>query len=204
MKHAMLLMFLLSCWCGLAQAQYKYVGPNGEITYSDIPPPPTAKGVQMKTFSSGPSSTGLPYDLQQAVLNFPVTLYTGEGCAPCDQARSYLKSRGVPYSEKTVTTTQDLEVLKKVSNDSNLPVLSVGPQKVNGFVQSSLASLLDDAGYPSSSKLPQGYINPAAVAAGSPQGTNTTAQAAPSPTSSAAPLPGPPPASGNAPPGFKF
>ena len=144
-RKCLVLVFLLAA-AGAAQAQYKYVGPNGEVTYSDIPPPPSARDVQVKNFATGIATAGLPYDLGQAVSNFPVTLYTGEGCSLCDQARGYLKSRGVPYAEKTVTSPEDLAVLKKASGDpksSNLPFLTVGSQKLNGFTEGSLGSLLD-------------------------------------------------------------
>lgn len=202
-RKCLVSVFLLAA-AGAAQAQYKYVGPNGEVTYSDIPPPPSARDVQVKNFATGIATAGLPYDLGQAVSNFPVTLYTGEGCSLCDQARGYLKSRGVPYAEKTVTSPEDLAVLKKASGDpksSNLPFLTVGSQKLNGFTEGSLGSLLDDAGYPSSSKLPAGYVNPAAQPAAprTDSAANPTDTAARAPVSPPSLLPG-----GNAPPGFKF
>jgi len=207
MKFRWIALTVLFLYAGFAQAQYKYIGPHGEVTYSDMPPPPTAKEVQVKGFSTGVPTAGLPYDVGQAVTKFPVTLYAGESCPVCDQARSYLKGRGVPYSEKTVTTREDLQAVQKAirdSKESNLPVLTVGSQKLVGFTDGALGSMLDDAGYPATSKLPAGYVNPPAEAA-APRAADTTASApatgasSSSQSSSASPLP-----PGNAPPGFKF
>jgi len=193
---------LLMC-SAAAFGQYKYVGPNGEVTYSDIPPPPTAKDVQVKSFGARIATADLPYDVRQAATKYPVTLYSGDSCPACDQARTYLKSRGIPYLEKTITTPEDLDALKKVTKDTNLPLLTVGSQKMTGFTEGALGSLLDDAGYPAASKLPQGYVNPAAEPA-APRPTDTAA----APGGAAARPPAapslPPPAAGNAPPGFQF
>ena len=36
----------LSLFSAVACAQYKYIGPDGKVVYSDTPPPANAKGVQ--------------------------------------------------------------------------------------------------------------------------------------------------------------
>jgi len=199
--------------CSSAWAQYKYVAPDGTVTYSDTPPPAAAKDVQVKRFDAGPPTAGLPFELRQAVGRFPVTIYTGAKCPPCDTARNFLHARGVPYSEKTVGTADDMAILKKVSADTNLPVLVVGAQKLNGFSADTWGSMLDDAGYPASSKLPPSYQNPAPQPA-APSSTANASDNAPSPdttsagqdvtnatgNSQAPPATG----AGEAPSGFKF
>ena len=135
----------------LAQAQmYRWVDDNGKVHYSDRAPLSGAKNVQKQSMSAGQgSSAPLPYALQQAVRNFPVTLYTSEVCKEtCDQARELLNKRGVPYSEVTVTDEVDLAQLKKLSGDNVVPVMTVGREVYKGFESGAYKVALDSAGYP--------------------------------------------------------
>jgi glutaredoxin len=143
----------------LAQAQmYRWVDDSGKVHYSDRAPSSDAKNLEKRTVRSGQgSSAGLPYALQQAAGNFPVTLYTSEACKDtCAQARELLNKRGVPYSEVTVTDEADLAQLKKLSGDHAVPVMTVGHEVYKGFESGIYKTALDSAGYPSSSLLPPG------------------------------------------------
>ena len=208
----------LAAFAGLAAAQYKYVGPDGRTTYSDRPPPANERLVDQKRLGSNIAAPlALPFELQQATTRFPVTLYTGERCAPCDEGRTYLRSRGIPFAEKTVKSDEDIDVFKRQSPEGTAPLLVVGSRKSIGFAVSSWGSLLDDAGYPAASKLPRDYQNPAPESA-SPN-TRTAAQDVVKPVNPSAPpaqsrgasvpgsIPSAPPAVPNAsnpPPGFRF
>ncbi|AIY40238.1 hypothetical protein LT85_1080 [Collimonas arenae] len=193
--------FLLTLAAG-AQAQlYKSTGPDGRVTYSDTPP---ASGhvVEKKTAGGlSDDNDGLPYELAQAVKNHPVTLYSSDKCIPCDDGRKMLKERGIPFSEKTVKSNEDIAALSKVSGDSQLPVLMVGRDKQSGFSGTSWGSALTAAGYPESSRLPKTYSYAAPVAAAPTAGTarKTTAPASGMTNSGDVA-----PAAGNAPPGFRF
>ena len=149
----------------LTSAQYKYTGPDGRVIYSDTPPPATVKGVQKKNLAPVAPATGssLPYELGVAAKNFPVTIYTTPGCDGCDQGRSFLVKRGVPFSEKTITSNDELQALKKIANTGGLPVMTVGNNKLLGYEPSGWGSALDTAGYPATSALPPGYKAAAAA-----------------------------------------
>ena len=143
----------------LAQAQmYRWVDDNGKVRYADRAPLSGAKNVQKQSMSVGQgSSAPLPYALQQAVRNFPVTLYTSEVCKEaCVQARELLNKRGVPYSEVTVATEEDLAQLKKLSGGNVVPVMTVGREVYKGFESGAYKAALDNASYPTSSLLPPG------------------------------------------------
>lgn len=206
-KRSWLLVLLLFSASAHAQL-YRWVGPDGNVTYSDTPPPPAARQVETKDLApdtAGPSTAGLPYALAQAVKASPVTLYTTTQCAPCDDARTMLNTRGIPYAEKTVHTNQDIEKLKHVSGAQQLPVLAVGAKTQKGFDSNTWDTLLTAAGYPQSSQLPPDYHNPPpqpAAPAPPPQ------PAAPAPAPAAgrtdSGIPDTPPPAGNAPPGFRF
>lgn len=185
-----------------AHAQlYKWVAPDGKITYSDTPPPSSVKKVEEKSVASGPSTAGLPYELAQAVKGSPVTLYTTDKCEACSDARNLLTTRGVPYAEKTVNTNEEIAKLKQVGGEKKLPFVTIGSQKQSGFNSELWDTALTSAGYPVSSQLPKSYRNPAPESA-APKPKAAEAKAAnniapPPPTDTL-------PATGNAPPGFRF
>jgi glutaredoxin len=206
MKHMRKFSLLLVLfWSANAQAQqlYKWVGPDGKVTYSDIPPPPAAKQVETKSVSFGGGTvSNLPFELAETVRNNPVALYTSPQCAPCDAGRALLTSRGVPFSEKTVATNEDIARLRQVGGDAQLPLLVVGRNKQKGFESSAWSAALTSAGYPENSKLPPSYRNPPPEAAAPPAKTVAAKQVS-AEQAQTKPEDVPPPA-GNAPPGFRF
>lgn len=143
----------------MAAAQvYRIVGPDGKVTYTDKPPEVRAKPAPAGASTAAASGARLPYALQQPVARYPVTLYTGDGCAPCDRARSYLRGRGVPFTEKTVNTDEDIKALQQGKEGAvSLPVGTVGTQRLTGFSEGSWKPFLDAAGYPATSALPRNY-----------------------------------------------
>jgi glutaredoxin len=169
--RAILAFILLVLTC-LAQAQmYRWTDETGKVHYTDTPPPAKAKNVEKKNFSSGQGGEGpLPYALQDAVKNFPVTLYTADDCKEyCAQARALLDKRGVPYKEIPVSDAKGIAELKRLSGGNSVPVMSVGRAVQNGFESSAYNAALDNAGYPRTSLLPPGkqvrqLVKPAPVA----------------------------------------
>lgn len=139
--------------CADASAQtYRWVDRDGGVHYTQAPPPPEAKEAQRKKLrGSVVESSGLPYATQIAAKNFPVILYTSSDCgAPCEQARSLLVKRAVPFREIVVADQKDIDNLKKISGGTMLPFLLVGRQTQSGFLKDAYDSLLDSAAYPSS------------------------------------------------------
>ena len=147
-----------------ACAQYKIVGPDGKVTYTDRPPTAQARPEPGAAApGAGPAANGqLPYETRQAMSRFPVNLYAAKTCAPCDQARAWLKARNVPFTEFSVDTDGDVRALQARFNDSTVPVITVGGQSLRGFNQSELESTINAAGYPQQARL-FGYRWPAAT-----------------------------------------
>ena len=52
----------------------------------------------------GSGTASLPFELRQVAARYPVTFYSGADCAPCGSARVFLNARGIPFTEKTVST----------------------------------------------------------------------------------------------------
>lgn len=142
-----------------AVAQYKHVGPDGRVTYSDRPLPGATTGtVTRPGASAGPGDAAeLPYELRRVVQRYPVTLYVTSPCAPCDAGRTLLRQRGVPFTEITVQGNDDIAELQRREGSIDLPMLRLGAQRVTGFDGTDWHATLDAAGYPRTSKLPAGY-----------------------------------------------
>jgi glutaredoxin len=145
------------CAASASAQVYKWKDAKGVIHFSDAPPPPTAQRAEVKNYAAGDSGPPLPYVLVQATRTNPVTLYTASLCGPCDQARSFLQRRGIPYAEKSVSNGEDQKKLKEAGGDGQLPLLLVGRQKLTGFSASAWNQALDAASYPAQSVLPRSY-----------------------------------------------
>ena len=191
---------LCASLAGLASAQtvYRIVGPDGKVTFSDKPPVDEKSKVSTAgaNANAGASAGSLPFELRQIVNKYPVVLYTGANCPPCDSGRALLGSRGIPFSERTITTKEDQDKLRRLAGDASLPYLTIGGQRLRGFSDTEWIQYLDAAGYPKNSMLPAGYKRPdpaplvalqkPAAPASAPKAEDT---AAPAPTPPAGPSP---------------
>ena len=173
-------------------AQYKVVGPDGKVTYTDRPTPAQqgkATPITAKAAAGAAApDASLPAELRQAASRYPVTLYgISSACDLCTSARQFLRQRGVPFTEKQVMSSEDTVELERVTGGRDVPVLTVGSQMMRGFSSDSWSAYLDAAGYPRESKLPPTYqyaapvplVERAVAAPGRPAGDATT-PAAPS------------------------
>jgi len=153
-----LVTLLTALACGAAVAQYRWVDSTGKVHYGDAPPR-DAKDVRALSTRAAPAPAGgeaqLPFELRRAVERSPVVLYT------CVLAASMLRERGVPFTERTVSSPDDLQEFRRLSGGLRLPHLAVGGQAQSGFSPEIWQSLLDAAGYPKGSMLPRSYQWPA-------------------------------------------
>ena len=145
------------------QAQYKVIGADGKVTYTDREPsaaegrvvPIGNRAVAQPAAAAEPD---VPFELRQAMSKYPVTLFvTSTACEPCSSGRQMLKARGIPFNERLVVTAEDSEALERLSGAREAPTLSVGTQILRGYAAETWAWYLDTAGYPRESKLPATY-----------------------------------------------
>jgi glutaredoxin len=159
---------VLVAYAAPALAQYKVVLPDGSVTYTDRPPLSTnaritslnRKGTA-STSEASPDTSNLPLELRQAVQRYPVTLYTGVDCAPCEAGRRALQQRGIPFSEKRVTSEDDASALERAVGGRTVPALTIGAQPLRGYSETDWTVFLDAAGYPRESRLPKNWQAPA-------------------------------------------
>ena len=195
-----------------AQGVYRIVGPDGRVTFSDQPPPASAAAPTARPGSTSAAAGGgaaLPFELRQVASRYPVVLYTGNDCAPCNSGRNLLNARGIPYTEKTVTTADDAEALKRLAGEASLPFLTIGGQRLRGFSDAEWTQYLNAAGYPAQSALPPGYRRAApsplvAVTAVAPAGGGAPSASDAGAQAPAAPAEVPVEAPANNPAGIRF
>ena len=165
MKRAVLAL-LAGLAAGSALAQFKVVGPDGRVTYTDRPPP-AAEGRSVplrngRETAATPPQTALPAGLREAAARFPVTLYTVAECSPCEAGRQLLRQRGIPFTERTAgTTAADRDAWLRIVGSPDAPALVIGGQWLRGYSREQWASYLDTAGYPRESRLPPNYAQSA-------------------------------------------
>lgn len=185
-----------------AMAVYKIVQPDGSVIYTDRPPTTGNARVVPLGRDAAPAmpELALPQELRSLMQRYPVTLYTSADCTPCDSGRRLLQQRGVPYSERLVSSEEDALALERAVGGRTVPALTIGAQALRGLSETDWTAFLDAAGYPRESRLPRGWPAPAATplverAPVRPQ------QAAPTPRLPAAPaapaVPAPEPAPGS-------
>lgn len=158
-----LMLMAISAPC---HAQYKVVGPDGKVTYTDRAPAPSNGKVTSLTARGGAAvgDAALPLELRQAAARYPVTLYVTAGaCEPCESARQLLRTRGIPVAEKQVQSPEDSEALERLSGGRDAPTLTIGSQTLRGLAPEVWNSYLDAAGYPRQSQLPASYQYPPAT-----------------------------------------
>lgn len=166
---AVLMSALMTAIPAQAAQLYRWVDDKGRVEWRDTPPPASAKAKKVEQRTVGGSvieTSTLPYSVQQAVRNFPVTLYTSNCGEGCDKARAHLVKRGVPFTQKN--PQDDVDAYKKLTNGGmEVPLLFVGNDRLRGYEAGAWDSTLDAAGYPRQ-PVP-GYAAPKPAAAPAPK-----------------------------------
>ncbi len=191
-----------------AQTTYRWVDPaTGRTVISDMPPPPAIKKVEISrggyveqvdkaaasTTNNAPAAS-TSYAVRQVAAKYPVTLYTSVNCgATCQTGRDLLNKRGIPFTEKVLQTTEEIDAFRKATGSDSpmLPTVLVGKEVSRGFESGAWNSLLDMAGYPKtapygSKPVPMPVVTPAIPdKPPAAPGKAESADAAPAPASDA-------------------
>ena len=183
----------LSLLMAQAQAQYKLVGPDGSVTYTDRPPANTTAKVtplnKRGEAGAAAETAALPVELRATVARYPVTLYVSGDCAPCDNGRQFLQQRGIPFSEKRVASEEDALALERSVGARTVPALTIGTQALRGLSLPEWTAFLDAAGYPKESRLPRNFSASTATPLAERQPKTPTAMAPTTPVAATAPEP---------------
>lgn len=132
-----------------AEEYYRSIDSGGKVHYGDKPLSDAADINKLKTSAEPESNEILPFETLRAKEKFPVTLYVAEGCGDgCEMARAYLEKRGIPFTEKMLTTADEVSAFKKASGVDQVPTMNIGKNWLIGFLESQWGKELDTAGYP--------------------------------------------------------
>ena len=156
LRSALLFTALTCIATAHAQTTYRWVDKkSGRTVYSDQPPP---AGINATVNNKSPAagSSQIPYAARQAAERFPVTLYTSADCVDlCKQARDLLNGRGVPFTEKILSSRQEIDAVSpRFGGQMVFPSVSIGSQNLQGIETAAWNNILDLAGYPA--KAPYG------------------------------------------------
>ena len=143
-----LVLILLMLLPAMASAGvYSWTDENGKTHFGDRPPidrEAEAITVRVNTYAS---PSGIPgVDLQTASKS-KVVLYTTQHCGYCRKAKQFLTQKNISYTEYDVETSNKGKRDFKKLNGRGVPVILVGDQRMNGFSEGRLASMLKSAGY---------------------------------------------------------
>ncbi|MBI3221923.1 MAG: glutaredoxin family protein [Nitrosomonadales bacterium] len=145
---------------------YRWLDSSGGVHYGDMPPAGPTQVEAIELAPAPPPDIEWPYETRRAQQNFPVTLYLGEKCAEyCKLARSLLNKRGIPFTEKILTTKEEIDTFKALSGGDIIPTLAVGKNFLKGFLEESWQFELDIAGYPKTAPYRPANLPVAPVAA---------------------------------------
>jgi glutaredoxin len=177
---------LLGAACAASAQLYRWTDETGRVVVTDTPPPASAQNVRklpaVPAGTAAADTASLPYVVQLAVKDSPVTLYTAPECEPCAAARSLLNARGVPFREVLVVDEAQQEELKKAAGTLAVPSIAVGGSVQKGFEEGAYHGLLDIAGYPKTGAVPprtQAAPKPAPAAAGEEAAATSAEEAEP-------------------------
>ena len=149
MKRIVLLFAGLAVLPVHAEELYRWVDSQGKVHYGDVRPADATDVERKKISSEAVQNEDLSYETRRAQQHFPVTLYVTQSCGEyCNQARSMLNKRGIPFSEKTLATQEEFDAFKALSGSDSVPVLVVGKSFLKGYLEPQWNSELDVAGYP--------------------------------------------------------
>lgn len=144
------------CWLPAHAQLYKWTDEQGRLHYSDkAPDKGKVKATEIRINSyQGPAAVSSLDKAAPPAKPAPasagkgqVKMLTTTWCGYCRQARAYLTSRGIPFEdldvEKSAQGKQEYRALK----GRGVPVILVGNQRMDGYSQARLDSMLRNAGH---------------------------------------------------------
>lgn len=126
---------------------YSWTDENGKVQFGDRPPSDREVEtitIRVNTYESSSGNTGV--DLPAATKG-KIVLYTTQSCGYCRKAKRFLKQRNIRYTEYDVETSKKGKRDFKKLNGTGVPIILVGDQRMNGFSEGRMASMLKNAGY---------------------------------------------------------
>lgn len=145
-KYLLALMLLLVSIAGSAQIVYLGRDAAGNITtsnqapadykpvpFTSLPPQSAQSATQNQSSARAPSPTGARSGAAMAPQG--LVLYAADWCPYCRQARQYLKSQGIAYTEINIDTQDGSQAFDTANGNvrRGIPLLVSGQRQIRGF-----------------------------------------------------------------------
>jgi len=124
---------------------YKWTDESGRIHYSDQPPP-SRKAEQVRIRINSYTGPAVVSKAGTAAAPGEVVIYTTEWCGYCKKAKAFLDARGVRYREVDVEASPEARQEFARLGGRGVPVILVGEQRMDGYDQGRLETMLEAAG----------------------------------------------------------
>lgn len=148
MKNSWLYGLLLLALTAQADPIYQWRDSRGHIVFGGRPPA-SAHSSRVTVRDNRVEADKLPYDVRQAMKQYPVVLFGVDCGDACRLAREHLDRRHIPYTRRDPHQAADAAELFKRHHAIEAPVLFVGDlPPVSGYDAAAYDAVLDRAGYP--------------------------------------------------------
>ncbi|MEM7017760.1 MAG: DUF4124 domain-containing protein [Pseudomonadota bacterium] len=111
---------------------YRWRDENGNVHFSDEPPPKT----QAEVINVQPNVYKTP-SVQVLKKSFKPTqkviMYSTSWCGYCEKARQYFAAQKIPFKEYDIETTQKGKQDYERLEGKGVPIILVGQKRMNGF-----------------------------------------------------------------------
>ena len=128
---------------------YRWTDEAGRVHYGDKPPADRkAKAVQdrISSYDGAAQVTTARKAATPAQGSAQVVLYSAVWCKYCRQAKAYFAGRGLKYEERDVEASPGARREYEQLGGRGVPVILVGRQRMDGYDQGRLESMLRTEG----------------------------------------------------------
>lgn len=144
--HPLVLAALLAAAPAAAQV-YKWVDGSGHAHFTDRPPDKkTAELMELRvnTYNGAPVLQQLSKTMAAlGAGSSKVVLYGTSWCGQCKRARSWLRQRGIAFSDYDIETSTQAQQEYRQMGITGVPVIVVGRQRMLGFGEAHMQQMLD-------------------------------------------------------------
>ena len=129
---------------------YKWVSPDGKVTYQDQPPP-DGQAFEEKELQAPVVSTESEEQnaIGRAAAKSPINFFTVPNCDACELTQNILERNKLPFKLLNVENNAEVQnTLQNLTGSLRVPVVTIGETVVNGFNRDELNQALKNNNYP--------------------------------------------------------
>ena len=147
-RSAVCVLSLMIVMTAAADTVYKVVGPDGEITYSDKPPPNNARTntLEFRNLPSSPlpahvlrfreqleKSAASRITAARATRDSDAVLFTASWCGHCKRAKTHLAAAQISYVEYDIENVDGMRAFIAAGGSGGVPLLVAGERRIQGY-----------------------------------------------------------------------